>query len=157
MTAIAKPQAPTGKLIETSREDEAIARVMNMTEEERTRLSTINDTIQRIREEAFPQIAAIKRTVSFKETTELYEPDLNTPDMGKAPPKETPLREEANTHPTCPYNPIQLTQTPLQGSHKKGLAFTTKTDELIFNGLAARAEIGYKAEVTYANKPHFRG
>ena len=48
MTAIAKPQGPTAKLIETSREDEAIARVMNMTEEERTRLSTINDTIQRI-------------------------------------------------------------------------------------------------------------
>ena len=83
--------------------------------------------------------------MSFNTTTELYEPDLNTPDMGKALPKETPLREEANTHPTCPYNPIQLTQTPLQGSHKKGLAFTTKTDELIFNRLAARAEIGYKS------------
>ena len=79
MTAIAKPIAPTGKLIETSGKDEAIARVMNMTEEERTRLSTINDTIQRIREEAFPQVAAIKRTVSFKETTEFYEPDPNTP------------------------------------------------------------------------------
>ena len=36
MTAIAKPIAPTGKLIETSGKDEAIAKVMNMTEEERT-------------------------------------------------------------------------------------------------------------------------
>merc|ERR1712074_512647 len=111
----------------------------------RTRLSTITDTIQKYRKEAFPQVAAIKRTVTFKPITELDEPDPDTVDRDQTPPKETILREEDTTQPTCPYNPIQLTQTPIQGSHKKGLAFQDKTEERIFDGLAARAEIGYRS------------
>ena len=157
MTEIAKPVATSGKLIETSGEDEEITKVMRMTEEEREHLSTINDTIQEIQKEAFSRIAATRQAVSFKDTTEIFEPDSNTPVVETALPRSAPLREESDTHPSCSYTPIPLSRTPLQESYDKQLVFTEATDEPIFNGLAAQSEIGCHSRQTLCHQNPLQG
>ena len=65
-----------------------------MTDQERERISSLNDNMQSKQQEPLSHISATRKVISFQEMTDVFEPSKQLPISVVAPSQMAPLRNE---------------------------------------------------------------